>query len=498
MRRKKNPFNLSHYHPLTCDMGELIPLTWYEVLPGDTFKHSTAALLRCRALLAPVMHPVHVRIHHWFVPYAEIWEDWEDFITGGQDGLDASVHPYIDGEAVTEGDLLDHLGYPVSASSMAINALPVRAYNFIVNNRYRDQDLVTERVIDLTDGQDTTTDTSLFNVAWEKDMYTTLRTFSQRGTEVNVPISGEAPVSGIGAAYQTYPHASQSVYESDGTNPTYANASFVGINTEDDFYVEEDPSNSGYPNIVAQLASATGVPISDFRLSIKTQRFMERLARSGARYSEFLKSLGVNPKDFRLHEPQYLGGARQTIQFSEVVASSVNSADSQALGDLGGHGIAAVRSNRFYKYFLEHGLVMTLMSVVPKAVYTQSVHKKWLRSDKFDYYTPELDNLSWQPTLDCEIYEDAASTTSVFGYGPAYESFRSHPSYISGEFLTTENHWHYGRILGAEPSLDGTFVTCTPTKRVNANDTDHCLYVLANHNIRARRAMSMTGQPTSI
>ena len=65
---KRSNFNLSHQKKLTADMGFIIPLTWYEALPGDILRQSTTALIRMTPLVTPVMHRVFVRIHHFFVP----------------------------------------------------------------------------------------------------------------------------------------------------------------------------------------------------------------------------------------------------------------------------------------------------------------------------------------------------------------------------------------------------------------------------------------------
>ena len=62
---KRSKFNLSHYKLLTFDQGELVPCSLVEVLPGDTFQMASSALIRVTPLLAPVMHPVQVRIHHY-------------------------------------------------------------------------------------------------------------------------------------------------------------------------------------------------------------------------------------------------------------------------------------------------------------------------------------------------------------------------------------------------------------------------------------------------
>jgi len=92
---KRSKHSLSNFKLLTGNMGELLPIGMQEVLPGDTIQQSTTALVRMNTLVAPVMHPTQVRIHHWFVPFRLIWDDWENFITGGPDGLNSSTMPYI-------------------------------------------------------------------------------------------------------------------------------------------------------------------------------------------------------------------------------------------------------------------------------------------------------------------------------------------------------------------------------------------------------------------
>ena len=118
---KRSKFSLSNHKVFSCNMGQLVPIGLIEVLPGDSFQHSTAALVRLPALLAPVMHPLEVAIHHWFVPHRLVWEDWEPFITGGPDGMDASTFPtitltYTAGTPPTGtntvGSLADYLGVP--------------------------------------------------------------------------------------------------------------------------------------------------------------------------------------------------------------------------------------------------------------------------------------------------------------------------------------------------------------------------------------------------
>lgn len=178
-----------------------MPCGLIEVLPGDTLQQATSILLRVAPLLSPVFHNVDVRVHHWYVPHRLIWSDWENFITGGPDGNNASVFPTISftgGSGAPVGSLADYLGVPTGVDNLSVSALPFRAYSLIFNEWYRDQDLVAPLVIDVTEGPDTTTNTTLQNCAWEKDYFTSARPWEQKGPAVTIPIGSSAPVLGLG------------------------------------------------------------------------------------------------------------------------------------------------------------------------------------------------------------------------------------------------------------------------------------------------------------
>ena len=191
---KRSKMSLSNTKLFSCDMGKLVPCGLMEVLPGDTIQQATNFMVRFSPLLAPVMHPVHVSISHWFVPNRLIWEDWEDFITGGPDGLDDSEYPTVTLTA-SNGDLADYLGVVPGVADLEVSALPFRAYNLIFNEWFRDQDIIGENDISVASGADSTTNVSfLNNVAWEKDYFTTSRPWETKGASISVPVGGDAPV----------------------------------------------------------------------------------------------------------------------------------------------------------------------------------------------------------------------------------------------------------------------------------------------------------------
>ncbi len=115
----KSKFNLSHEKKLSCNMSELIPIYLQEVLPGDKFRVSSEILMRLAPMVAPVMHRVNVYTHYFFVPNRIVWDEWEDFITGGEDGSLAPVAPFLQISSGTrtnylEGMLSDYLGIRLS------------------------------------------------------------------------------------------------------------------------------------------------------------------------------------------------------------------------------------------------------------------------------------------------------------------------------------------------------------------------------------------------
>ena len=111
---KSNTFDLSHDRKFSMNMGFLVPQLVLETVPGDNFKLSTSQMARFAPLVSPVMHQISVYTHFFFVPNRLLWSNWESFITGGEDGADASVFPTVqDAGADVYGSLTDYLGIPV-------------------------------------------------------------------------------------------------------------------------------------------------------------------------------------------------------------------------------------------------------------------------------------------------------------------------------------------------------------------------------------------------
>lgn len=493
---KRSKFSLSHYKLATMDMGKLYPIAVFDALPGDTIQQATTALVRMQPMLAPVMHPIEVKIHHWFVPYRLIWDGFEDFITGN----DTPEFPVISKD-FTKGSLGDYFGL---FGNQEVSALPFRAYQLIWNNFYRDQDLQTELVDTQEDGSDTQTNTDLLPVSWSKDYFTTARPWTQKGSEITVPVGGHivGNLTGLprfGSTGSTY-YADENIqgtswgpFSQGSTNPDDYKLGFKVTNGQStpsasgSFFVQgnNQEMNSGNYTVDGNLQfDRGGINIDELRLSLALQRYEEARAKYGSRYVEYLRYLGVRSSDARLQLPEYLGGGKQIIQISEVLNTSNTNT-----GAMAGHGLTAMRSNRYRRFFEEHGVVISLMYIMPKAMYIQGTHRSWLKRTKEDYFQRELQHIGMQEVYTRELFGTAPSDT-VFGYQDRYDEYRRHPSSIAGDFRDTLDYWHLGRNFSQAPVLNASFITGEPTKRVFAEQTQNEILVMANHSIQARRMLT--------
>lgn len=504
--RKRNKFSLSHYKLLTAKMGYLYPVACVDVLPGDTLQMATSLLMRFSPLVAPVMTPVTVKLHHWYVPFRLIWDEFEDFITGGPDGMSVPVPPHIIfNSSINSGTLHDYFGISPreSGGDLWASSLYHRAYRLIWNEWYRDQNLQEPVVVPTSSGRETATSLpnsgSLLRSAWDKDYFTTATPWEQKGAAVNVPvignpggtitISGAPAFTGLlnqsvgstplsGDVYTTR-NALQYDYDRTGVDPQTGT---IGLS-----------KGTLSANFTASDASLGVVNLKLMREAYAMQHYEEHRALYGSRYVEYLRYLGVKASDARLQRPEYLGGGRSVIQFSEVLQTAEGT---DPVGTMRGHGIGAMRTNRFRRFFEEHGVVMTLMSVRPKSIYTQGMPRKFSKQLKTDYWQKEFEHIGQQEIKNSELYTSSADPDATFGYADRYDEYRSEWSSVHGEFRDLLNYWHLGREFNEQPVLNSSFIASLPSDRIFADQTGNdTLYVMVNNSIQARRIISKRGNP---
>lgn len=507
---KRNVFDLSHEVKMTFNMGELIPFLCLETVPGDTFICDSEVLIRFAPMLAPIMHRVDVYTHFFFVPNRIIWDEWEDFITGGEDGLDATAIPTItinqdNKEWFEKGRLPDYLGIPpidplsTVDGEIEINALPFKAYLEIYNEYYRDQNLIDE--VGFSWG---TVATTVRKRAWERDYFTSALPWTQRGSEVELPLGISAPIETSSAYVEGIRKVGGALPPDNGALKAL-NGTLVDVNDNGLYWKGENWS--------ADLSSATAATVNELRRAIRIQEWLEKSARGGSRYAEqILIHFGVKSSDARLQRPEYLGGGKQNVVISEVLNTAVSRSTAagtvdQVLtpqGEMTGHAISIGKSNEFKAYFEEHGYVIGIISVMPKTAYQEGIPKMFSREDKFDFYFPEFAQLGEQEIKMKELvidYEDNSDRDTVFGYQSRYVEYKQQPSRVAGDMRDDYAHWHLGRIFGAGVSnvpLNQSFIECNPSHRIFAvtdPDIDKVICQIYNK-VKAIRPMPYFNVPT--
>jgi len=521
-------------------MGQLIPICCEECLPGDFFSIGNSAVLRMMPLVAPMMHDVNMYVHYFFVPYRLLYggiksktgkeyngvpnfgqADWEQFITGGVDGRTGFPTndppmplPMIDiwdgstpefSSRVTLFSLGDYLGFPLfpdHSPMMHVLAFPWFAYNFIFNEYYRDETLTPcvnwyNNVI--------------LNRAWKKDYFTSALPFQQRGVAPALDISGSLRVSipdsvGIGVgADSNLGFFTQ--FQTSSTSPPATQVNALGFTSPAGSNLRVN--NNSLNNQLSTYSSVRGLGFNanDLRLQFAIQKMLERNARSGARYIEFLKARwGVHPRDDRLQRPEYIGGTYAPIVVNQVLntANSVGDTDIRTQqGNMAGHGISAANSHAGKYHVKEYGLIMGIMSIMPKAVYSFGIQRAWLRKTKYDYASPEFVNLGEQEIFRNEIYADGDSTT-IFGFQGRFDEYRVNNNMVCGSMRPNSGDlyfaaWNMSRDFGGEENvptvINGNFITCNPTKRIYAVPSEKGIAVEFGNLIRAYRPLPYMSEP---
>lgn len=507
--KKRSHFNLSHEVKLSCDLANIVPILCDPVTPGDTFKVQTDVLVRFAPLLAPLMHQVDVFVHYFFVPDRLVHEDFESFITGGEHGDDATESPFVistQGEEGTHnfslGSLPDYLGMPVDVAGIQVDAKPFRGYYLILNEFFRQQDLQEPYPVSLASGQDTTTLVSIQQRNWNKDYFTRALPFQQKGEAVALPLAGNAPVRGLGIKFNapttTGPVA---VCETGKKSLTYKSgyAFQAGTTTQNILYTANDPGDRQYPYIYADMSGVSSATVNDLRKAFQLQRHLERNMRCGARLTEYIQAnFGVHNKDYRLQRPEFLGGGRSHVVFSEVLQTS-STDDTSPQGNMAGHGFGSLKKAKFVKSFTEYGFVFGLMSVMPKSSYNSNgLDRKFTRFTKYDYIIPDFVHLGEQAIKNKELFVtgDVLVDDRVFGWVPYYDDERRRLSRVCGEFRSTYDYWHLARQFDTTPDLNDSFLKCVPRTDIYAEvATSQKLRVYIYHHYWVVRMLPKYGTP---
>lgn len=466
----KVPFSASFLIPIYCE----------EVMPGDMFNIRMNVAARTAIPIVPILDNWRMTTFFFMVPNRITWTNWEKFM-GAQDNPTDSIDYLIPQvESPVGGWNINSLGdyfglgtsgqIGVAPAFQSASALPLRAYNKIFNDWFRDENLQNSVPENTDDGPDPATDYAVLLRGKRPDYFAGALPFVQKGPAVTIPLGTTAPLqsTGVAIAFDNPAHertGSALTFTTNVNTVQWSNA--IPGNGPANF----GPAGTPMPSLEVNLGEAASAQINTIRTAVATQQLLERDARGGTRYVETIFAhWGVRPPDYRLDRPEYLGGGNIDININAIPQTSATEETSTPQGNLAATGYAR-GSNGFSYAATEHGYIIGLACVTADLTYSQGLRRHWSRRTRYDFPFPEFAHLGEQAILNKEIFAVGSATgglgeddqdNQAFGYIPRYDECRYFPSAVAGAFRPgvpeTLDYWHSSEYFASLPALNGSFI----------------------------------------
>lgn len=540
---KRSTFDLSHHQVTTTDFGQLIPVCYRDMLPNDDFVVNPRMFCRLSPLAVPAYAKIVARIHHFFVPYRILYPHWDAFIA--QSVSNQTIPPYLSVGTIQSQlmydkqynpatqatnprgkfcKLMSNLGLnPNSIQGLGTNtriaAFPFLAYYRIWLDYYMDSNLNDHPTYvaafnDMIKNGGSMNNfvaqlLTFRNCCYKKDLYTTAKLDPQEGSPSRVGVE-------LGVDFNS------------DLIPEQQSAANLIATRDGDVYSEYSSLEEGNKFLGEFTVEA-------LRAATAAQRYSERSNYVGSKLiNRILAHFGIAPTPERLDMAEYLGGDSFPIQIGDITSTNSVSTEGGDYSTLGlglqaGKGVGASRTKGIRYHAKEHGIFMSLLSIVPDTSYYQGVSRFWSKGvtgDPLDYYTPEFENLGYQEVLNKEVYVPDYAThlteyqtynpNGVFGYVPRFSEYKFQNDILGSDFIGNSSDpsnfgaymdsWHLFRKLkytDQDPlALNDNFVTLINQNndydrifQLTSNEYDH-FYFNIDCDVKATRNMVGFAEPS--
>lgn len=527
----------THDHKTTFSMGQMVPILLLETMPGDHFRIRGEYMFRFAPLYLPIMHKVDVYIDYYFCPnriltaniltvepvgFRNIWEQFiQDF--DGTATVDIPrynlVHDDFKGTEFNSW-IFSYMGIPTDdedntsqpLAERELIAFPFFVYLYIWEEYHRNIQVQIQKFVPYYVGMDVNTyleealnddfdgidkPMSLLHRNWPRDYYTSMLPAPQLGANVIIPIfNNDAP----------FPWGPQQIFvASDGTQGF--DAGLKGELNGGETWLTTD---GGIP-VVIDMSSTAGT-MAQLRYNVKLQEFMERALRVGAgstRYSSFIQGyFDVDPFPGLIDRPVWFGGHVGRVVVSDVLSTAETTTAN--IGAYAGQALAADNTNTYKYSCYEHGWIMGICSVVPRASYMNGIARMWVRQTALDYPWEQFALIGDQEVYGYEIQEGTHGSPfllndRVFAYTPRYQEMRYMNDIASGQMRSVFLSFHLGRNFpqgGASENvvqLNTEFLECRPDVGrcfiIDAEAGEHEVYAQIAHYIEVDRRLPRNAIP---
>lgn len=545
----RSTFDLSHHQVTTSDFGYLIPICVRDMVPNDDFVVKPSVFCRLAPLAFPAYGRITCRVSSFFVPYRILYPHWSEFIT--QSSANNTIPPYFtvsvlkqalqaDSQFTTTSGLLGNRGI----------------YGRLMANLGLNPDIINTSALSSDERISAFRFLAYYRIWLDWYMDSNIYDHSQMVAAFNDTIKDGGSMIAQATDYLKYRCAcfgkdyftTAKLHPQAGANPSKVSVDIAGSDLNPGL---STPSSDSYlilknnRSVVRAGASSGNSVIGQFtveelRAAVALQRYLERNNYVGSKViNQLLAHFGIAPTPERLDMSEYLGGSNFGVQIGDVTSTAPSQEASPdmdvrtlGLGAQAGKAVAASQTETVRYHAKEHGVFMTLLSILPDTAYYQGIPKVMqlgVTGDPLDFYTPEFEGLGFQEILNKEVYvpDNAQSygqyqtydPDEIFGYAPRYGFLKWQQDILAGDFVghfidseyspmgqSEMDAWHLFRKFVYDDenplALNSNFVECDNHNtdydrifQITNNQLDH-FYFNIDVDVKATRPMVGFMEPT--